>query len=279
MPGVVTALRPHACLEDECDKSFTKQYDLSRHQKLHLTEEEKDALMHHCKAPGCKTKCLQLSNLTIHMNKMHYKIKNKECSFCTYKTADSSKLTRHKILKHKYKPKKRLSRQSNNKIRKKKTNVEDVDMASLESPRSGTSLGMELDSVDTPPLDNHSVDIDMAVFPVHPPSPASTGIHLSTPSTLPPSLESTSPCVASPPSDTDSDMLPPRSPSPPSHHLPISYSPPPTKAHPTDRAYYLPSPPRSPSSHSSATLLGLPAELFITGPKDCQLPRIMSYAG
>ncbi|KAK0214319.1 hypothetical protein IW262DRAFT_1300421 [Armillaria fumosa] len=217
---------------------------------------------------------MPLSNLRTHMNKMHYKIKNKRCSLCTFKTADSSQLTRHKKDKHGYEPKERLARQSSKKTGKNEDKVEDVGMASPESPRSGTSLGMELD---VPPLDNYSVDFDMAIVPVSAPSPASMGVCRSTPYTPPPGLAPAPLYVASLPSDNDY-MLPPRSPSPLSNYRSISYSPPPTEKRPTDRAYYLPSPPRSPSPHTSATsLLGLPAELFITGPRDCQLPRIMYY--
>lgn len=225
---------------------------------------------------------------------LSYNVKNKKCSECGFKTADSSELTRHRSGAHKYTPKKRLPRQKNisgdgtidEDYCDEGEDEEDIDMASLESPpspqsmasSSGTSLGMELD---TPPPDNQrvNVNLDMAVFPVPPPSPASTGSDHSMCYTPPPAA--TSPAallhVVSQPRNTDSDMLPPHSSAPSSHCRSMSYAPPPSKTRPTDRAY-LPSPPRSPSPHTSATsLLGLPVELFITGPRDCQLPRIMSY--
>ncbi|PBK94218.1 hypothetical protein ARMGADRAFT_1029373 [Armillaria gallica] len=302
MVAVATASRPYPCLHPKCKKSFTKGSDLKRHEKLHLPKEELDAVKFRCKFPGCNNTSLQLSNLKTHMNKMHYNVKNKKCSECGFKTADSSELTRHRSCAHKYTPKKRLSRQKN--IGDDGTigedycdeggdgdedKREDIDMALPESPptpqsmtsSSGTSLGMELY---TPPHDNHrvnvNIDIDMAVIPVPPPSPAFTGSRHSMCYTPPPAA--TSPpaplYVASPPRNTDSDMMPLHSSAPSSHHGSMSYAPPPSKTRPTDRAY-LPSPPRSPSPRTSTTsLLGLPAELFITGPRDCQLPRIMSYA-
>ncbi|KAK0421676.1 hypothetical protein EV421DRAFT_2043728 [Armillaria borealis] len=299
MVAIATALRPYPCLHPKCVKGFTKASDLKRHEKLHLPKEKLDAVKYRCKFPGCNHMSLQRSNLQTHMNKMHYNVKNKKCSDCNFETADSSELTRHRSGAHSYTPKKRLPRQKNisgngtidedycdESEDEDEEKGEDTDMGSLESPpsprsmasSSGTSLGMELD---TPPFDNHSVDIDMAVFPVPPPSPASTGSRHSMSYTPPPVATGLAPAplhVASPPRNTDSDMLPPHSSSPPSHYRSMSYTPPPTKTRPTDRAY-LPSPPRSPSPYTSATsLLGLPAELFITGPRDCQLPRIMSYA-
>ncbi|KAK0220791.1 hypothetical protein EDD85DRAFT_274844 [Armillaria nabsnona] len=299
MVAVATVLRPYPCLHSKCIKGFTKASDLKRHEKLHLPKEELDAVKFRCKFPGCNNMSLQLSNLKTHMNKMHYNVKNKKCSECGFKTADSSELTRHRSGAHKYTPKKRLPRQKNINCDgtidedycdedEDEDKREDIDMASPESPRSpqsmtsssGTSLGMEFD---TPPPDNDRVnvnlDIDMAVFPVPPPSPASTGSRHSMCYTPPPAVTGRPALlhVASPSRNTDSDILPPHSSTPSSHYRLISYVPPPSKTRPSDRTY-LPSPPRSPSPHTSATsLLGLPAELFITGPRDCQLPRIMSY--
>ncbi|PBK68097.1 hypothetical protein ARMSODRAFT_976363 [Armillaria solidipes] len=288
MVAVATALRPYPCLHPKCVKGFTKASDLKRHEKLHLPKEKLDAVyINFVPIPF-----LEVADFT-----GHYNVKNKKCSDCNFETADSSELTRHRSGAHNYTPKKRLPRQKNTSGNgavdedycdegEDEDKGEDIDMTSVESPRSpqsmasssGTSLGMELD---TPLLDNHSVDVDMAVFPVPPPSPASTGSRHSMCYTPPPAATGLAPTplhVASPPRNTDSDMLPPHSSSPPSHYRSMSYTPPPTKTRPTDRAY-LPSPPRSPSPYTSATsLLGLPAELFITGPRDCQLPRIMSYA-
>ncbi|KAK0184395.1 hypothetical protein F5146DRAFT_1228782 [Armillaria mellea] len=295
MVGVATALRPYPCLDVKCKKSFTREWDLKRHGKTHFPKEKMEAIKYPCTFPGCHHKSLQLTNLKTHMNKKHYNVKNRECSFCAFKTADASALTRHKIDAHRYKSKKRLPRQKSDGTTGEDScdkgqgegKGEDIVMASqsLELPPSPQSMtsdgagnsGMELD---TPPLDNHNVgaDVDMADVPVPLPSPTFSSSRCSTSYAPPPSLTS-APCyVASPPRDTDSD-LPPRSSSPPSHHRSMSYTPPPTKTRLVPDRAYLPSPPRSPSPHTSATsLLGLPAELFITGPKDCQLPRIMSYA-
>ncbi|KAK0482006.1 hypothetical protein EDD18DRAFT_1112808 [Armillaria luteobubalina] len=275
MPGVASAFRPHPCPERKCKKSFTKKYDLMRHGILHLGKKEKEALyLYFSLLSFLESADFPGQHASLHIPRL-YNIKNKTCSLCTFKTADSSELTRHKIGQHGYEPKERLVRQTGNETDENEDKAESVGMASPESPRSVTSLGMELD---TPPLENHSVGVDMAVVPVSAPTPASMGVCRLTPSTPPPGLAPAPLYVASPPSDNDSDMLPPHSPSPLSDYRSMSYRVPPMETRPTDQACYLPSPPRSPSPHTSATsLLGLPAELFITGPRDCQLPRIMSY--
>ncbi|KAK0200127.1 hypothetical protein DFS33DRAFT_1387293 [Desarmillaria ectypa] len=284
MVAVATALRPFPC--KKCNQSFTKGSDLKRHAPKHWSKKRREDAKYPCEFPGCKHKSLQLSNLKTHMYKKHFNIQNKKCPDCVFKTADASELTRHKINKHLYVPKRRLPRQrtipSADSMIDDDSGDEDKDekgnivMDSLNFPRrppfiaSSSCTGSSM-AVDTPPASSHNADVDsdidmpVAISPLPPPSPVSM-CYTPPPTTIAPV------CFSSPPLNVDSDMP---SPAPSSYCRSITYIPQPTNRDQTGDIH-LPSPPRSTSPRLSPNLLlGLPAELFIMGPRDCQLPRIM----
>ncbi|KAK0439514.1 uncharacterized protein EV420DRAFT_1583616 [Desarmillaria tabescens] len=299
MVAVATELRPFPC--PKCNLSFTKHHDLKRHRVLHLSKEAREAAKYPCKFADCKHKTLQLSNLKIHMNKVHYNKKNKKCPdpACNYRTADSSELTRHRIDIHKYVPPYRLPRQKpvprddsmfdddSTHEDKDKDAKDDVDMESADlahqppSMTSSSSAGSSM-ALDTPPPSHHNanvdfdIDVPVTVFPLPPPSPVSMGSRHSMSYTPPPHIIASSApvCFSSPPRKFDSDMPSPARSSPCRSMI---YTPSAMDAVQADDIY-LPLPPRSPSlrpSMTSTLRLGLPAELFITGPSDCQLRPIM----
>ncbi|KLO06632.1 hypothetical protein SCHPADRAFT_945938 [Schizopora paradoxa] len=84
-----------------CGKTFQRTFDLNRHKATHLSETEKEKLMHRCTYPGCTKAMLQKSNIDLHY-KTHLDIKDDRCQFCNNLFADASSLIRHEKNVHNY---------------------------------------------------------------------------------------------------------------------------------------------------------------------------------
>ncbi|KZT06670.1 uncharacterized protein LAESUDRAFT_812635 [Laetiporus sulphureus 93-53] len=121
-----------------CGKTLSGQRDLSRHLLLHL--EDKSERMHQCGHPGCTYRTLQKSNLRTHMYK-HSGEKPHKCpdidpehgAPCSFRTADPSSLTRHRVRKHGYLPSLRAARDHKEEARVGMTSWSFVDLSSPSS--------------------------------------------------------------------------------------------------------------------------------------------------
>ena len=67
---------------DDCGKSFKQKQSFLDHSLTHLTEEEQDQKKLPCPYPGCDYSNLRKPNLDKHIQRVHEKKKNFQCSLC-----------------------------------------------------------------------------------------------------------------------------------------------------------------------------------------------------
>ena len=68
---------------DDCGKSFLTKQNFQNHARIHLSEEEKEKLKITCQFPGCDYSTIIKELLDTHFKRVHEKVQNFQCSFCT----------------------------------------------------------------------------------------------------------------------------------------------------------------------------------------------------
>ncbi|TCD60620.1 hypothetical protein EIP91_009766 [Steccherinum ochraceum] len=93
----------------QCGKQLARQYDLTRHMKIHASNKEE--LMFQCPIEGCNHATLQKGNLATHMRR-HSGWKNQICreEGCDFASCDPAALTRHRKTVHGHIPLRRAAR-------------------------------------------------------------------------------------------------------------------------------------------------------------------------
>ncbi|KAF5364992.1 hypothetical protein D9758_008091 [Tetrapyrgos nigripes] len=148
--------KPWPC--GECEKRFARSGDLRRHEKIHWSEEKKEALgaWQYCSYyPECKRRFLQCSNRRTHERTHNPEGDSISCPSCVYTTTDPSLLFRHRVRLHSYRPRPRNNRTQT-------THIADTSQAQSQ-PESSSSANTPASSQRSTPLESPASTVDTSL--------------------------------------------------------------------------------------------------------------------